>query len=366
MDRQIESSLTFMKLTRIPLYILLAVNTMVSAAMIICGYAQHINPAEHSSVSYWGMLFPFFLLPTVGFLVFWLVVRWRYAFVSVLALMAGAVPLRTFCPLNLTADPPEGCIKVLSYNIMYFNGVPKGTPVWENEILRYILDSQADIVCLQESSNLNFGEISDSLRAAYPYMCGSDEPNDMLFILSRFPLLNFVRIDYESTTNRTYYSEAVYQGDTIIIINNHLQSYQLSPEDKDSYKTMMRHPKDSLTESRYTDLVGKLCNANVLRSAQADSVGAFIDAHRDRTIICCGDFNDPSLSYTHHRLTRWLNDAFTRSGNGVGWSYNRSGMYFRIDNILVSPNITTFGTKVDAYSKVSDHYPIFSYLKIGG
>lgn len=332
--------------------------------MIICGYAQYVSPMDHLSLSYWGMLFPFFLLPTIAFLIFWLTVRWRYAVVSVASLLISAAPLRTYCPINLPAEPPEGCLKVLSYNTMCFNDIPAGTQPGDNEIVRYIIDSQADIVCLQEAGNLEGKGIDVYLRQTYPYMFTNEGTNDKIYIMSKLPLLNFTQIHYESDTNHSFYCEAIYQGDTIIVINNHLQSYALSSEDKDSYKTMMRHPKDSITGSRYTGLTGKLCHANLIRSAQADSIGAFIDAHRDRTIICCGDFNDPSLSYTHHRLTRWLNDAFTRSGNGVGWSYNRSGMYFRIDHLLVSPNITTYSTKVDAYSKVSDHYPIFSYLKI--
>lgn len=354
-----------MKLTRLPLYILLAVNTLVSAAMIICGYAQYISPAEHSSVSYWGMLFPFFMIPVIAFAAFWLVARKRYAAVSIASLLICAVQLRTFCPFNLPADPPDGCLKVLSYNIMYFFGVSKDTPPEDNEIVRYILDTDADIVCLQEANSMAAHGVEELLSRRYPYIFHNDDKYASLYFLSKIPLLGIHRIPYESDTNCTYYAEALYQGDTILIINNHLQSYSLSPTDKYNYKTMIRHPQDSITSGRYSELMDKVISASIIRAAQADSVAAFIEANLHRTIICCGDFNDPSLSYTHHRLTRWLNDAFTRSGNGMGWSYNRSGMYFRIDNILVSPNITTFGTKVDAYSNISDHYPIFSHLKIG-
>ena len=80
-------------------------------------------------------------------------------------------------------------------------------------------------------------------------------------------------------------------------------------------------------------------------------------------MIVCGDFNTSPISYTHRRLTEYLNDAYTRTGNGVGNSYNRSGMYFRIDNILVSPDITPYGAIVDKSIKTSDHYPIFCFIK---
>ena len=59
---------------------------------------------------------------------------------------------------------------------------------------------------------------------------------------------------------------------------------------------------------------------------------------------------------------RNLKDAYTMSGNGPGLSYNRSGMYFRIDNIFISDSWKPYGATVDRSIKESDHYPIYCYL----
>ena len=77
----------------------------------------------------------------------------------------------------------------------------------------------------------------------------------------------------------------------------------------------------------------------------------------------CGDFNDSTLSYVHYRMTRNLNDAYVESGNGPGISYHRSGMFFRLDNILCSHHWRSFGAVVKKCYKMSDHYPVSACLK---
>ena len=63
-------------------------------------------------------------------------------------------------------------------------------------------------------------------------------------------------------------------------------------------------------------------------------------------------------------MTENMYDAFVRNGCGLGISYNRSGMYFRIDHIFASPNVKTYGTKVDDSIIASDHYPIVSFFTL--
>lgn len=79
-------------------------------------------------------------------------------------------------------------------------------------------------------------------------------------------------------------------------------------------------------------------------------------------MIVCGDFNDGSISYTHRVLTQELDDAFTQSGKGLGISYNQNKFYFRIDNILISPDLRAYNCTVDRSIKASDHYPIWCYI----
>ena len=52
-------------------------------------------------------------------------------------------------PINFQSDsiPPKS-IKLLSYNVMGFNGLR--LEEGENKILNYLKDSESDIICLQE------------------------------------------------------------------------------------------------------------------------------------------------------------------------------------------------------------------------
>jgi len=241
----------------------------------------------------------------------------------------------------------------------------ESTVPWEdNVIMDYIVDSQADIVCLQEGNNAPMDVLHTLFDSIYPYILVDPiKPTLNAVLLSKYPVISSENINYESASNGSYAHKLLIGEDTVLVINNHLESYKLGNKDKDDYKTIIRHPKDEENDERYDSLVHKLQAANYIRAAQADSIFQYISQSTCKYVICVGDFNAPSLSYTHYRLTRLLNDAYTRSGNGVGFSYNQSGMYFRIDNILVSENISSYGARVDDYCKMSDHYPIYAWLK---
>ena len=350
---------------KIPLYIFIAFNIVLVVAMNLCAYATTLNSNTYPEYSHLGMLFPLFLTGSAAFIVFWLIFKRRCMLISIIGMALCGSSIRTYIPLNYPSAPPEGSIKVMSYNVMNF-GKHDSIPWDENYIVQYINWSGADIVCLQEGGNTKGTTVFEMFDSIYPHIVVDSVKNaPHLILLSKYPVLSSQRIEYESETNASFAHTLLMGSDTLLVVNNHFESYKLKDKDKDDYKTIIKDPEDDANEQRYDSLVFKLNAANAIRALQADTVARFIEQSTCRYILCVGDFNDPSLSYTHYRLTRHLNDAYTRSGNGPGFSYNRSGMYFRIDHILTSPNITSYKTKVDCYSRMSDHYPIISYLKFG-
>ena len=81
--------------------------------------------------------------------------------------------IRTYLPINFHTDHlPETSIKLLSYNIMGFDGAAKQDG--KNPILTYLKESGADILCLQEystvqsSKHLSQKDVERELKA-YPY-----------------------------------------------------------------------------------------------------------------------------------------------------------------------------------------------------
>ena len=167
---------------------------------------------------------------------------------------------------------------------------------------------------------------------------------------------------YESTYNGSMQYTLKVNEDTITLINNHLESNKLTKEDKVIYEDMIKDPNAKKVKTGLRQLIKKLAEASAIRSSQADSVAVAIANSKYPTIITCGDFNDASISYTHRILTQQLDDAFTQSGRGLGISYNLNKFYFRIDNILISPNQKAYNCTVDRSIKDSDHYPIWCYI----
>lgn len=353
-------------LKKIPLFIFIAINLVFVVAMIFCVYSAKLPPQLYPRVSYFGLMFPFFWVANIVFVLFWLLFKWKCIVIPMVGMLLCAHAIRAYCPFNVSTTPPGDCLKVLSYNVMSF-GDDKSMPWEENPIVQYLVQSDADIICLQEATNSYVEQAFASLEALYPYRHIEKDPDSYVAFLSKYPIVSSKRIDYASINNCSIAHEVAVGNDTIIVINNHLESYRLSPEDKEDYRSIIRNyknPEENHTETKYLSLTEKLSTHDSIRGIQTDSVAKYIDGNRHRPMIVCGDFNTSPISYTHHRLTEYLNDAYTRSGNGTGFSYNRSGMYFRIDNILVSPDIEAYGAVVDRSIKTSDHYPIFCFVKL--
>lgn len=343
---------------------LLTLNVLCIIALWACAACQYVPPQDYPKLSLLGLVFPFFAIATAIFIPLWLIVRWKWTWVPIVGLLACAASVRTTCPINILHQAPEGSIKVLTFNL-YNLPHAWGEPLCEHPSLIYIARSGADIVCCQEAPGLATNPAADSLLAtAYPYRSYPVSRTAGFAVLSKFPILSEQQIDYESQTNSSFAYRLLVNGDTLLLLNNHFESYGLQKVDREEYKEIILHPQETDVEIGLRSLASKVLAANVIRGPQTDSVAAYIERAPEKNIILCGDFNDPPISYIHRRLTRLLNDAYTRSGNGPGISYHLSGMYFRIDNILCAPGMQAYGASVDRSIESSDHYPLSCYITL--
>lgn len=350
---------------------ILLVNLFMAALFILAAYSPYVSPEKYPLLSCAGLIFPFFLLINIAFPIFWLVFHYRYALVSLIAIIICLPPIRTYFPVNLRSENlPSDRIKILSYNVMSFDNdkLEDG----KNAIVQYLAKSNADIICLQEynlmddSNHVNQKYI-DMMMRSYPYrdatIIGRGASTNKVALFSRFPILSSRRIPYKSDFNGSVYYELNIGGDTVSLINNHLESNKLTLKDKDSYEKILSSIKTgSVKKGGARSLLYKLAEASTTRAAQARVIAAEIAKSPYSHIIVCGDFNDSPLSYAHQVIAKHLTDTYTRSGCGLGISYNQHKFYFRIDNILVSPNFRSYNCKVDHSIKDSDHYPIWCYI----
>ncbi len=353
------------KITTFIFRIIAGANITTILLMLLIGYSDRLNPVSHPTLSTVGLGFPIILAINLAFLVFWVVFKFRWSFIPIIGLIICYGPIHTYVPLNLKSEAPEGSIKVLSYNVWFFNA-------WEdkkepNPIFTYLAQQDADIVCLQEVNKQYIGrkEIEKQLGDRYAYSDTSEWKNgDILCILSKYPILKKENIKYGAKANRSTAFHLLINGDTVIVINSHFASTKLSPEERNNFSVMMKGKmeRDSARQESIR-LIDKLANASVRRTPEADSVAKYIEDRPGKSIILCGDFNDSPISYTHYRIARQLQDCFVKSGRGFGFSYYHHSMRVRIDNIFASSDWTPYGCYVDSENSLSDHHPIISWLK---
>ena len=353
-------------LGKLVILLLLAANLAVTGLLLATAYSPYLQPTQHPVLSCLGLAFPIFLLLNTACLLGWLIIQqYKCALLPLAGLLLCLPQARTYLPLNLRTERlPEDNLKILSYNIMGF-GASSPTDR-QNPILTYLQESRADVICLQEYST---GKTSkhptqkaiDKALAEYPYhridAIGKQRGNKVA-CYSKLPILSARPLKYASASNGTLVYELAWGDDTLLLINNHLESNKLTKEDKVVYEDMLRDPEKDKVESGMRQLVGKLAEAAALRAPQADSIAREIERSPHRDIIVCGDFNDSPISYTHRVIGQELDDAFTHSGRGLGISYNQNKFYFRIDHILTSPSLEAFNCTVDRSIAASDHYPV--------
>ena len=344
----------------------IVVNLLLIAAMLICAYTAYLPSQDYPHLSYLGLMFPMFLVANICTIPFWLIFRWKFTAVPLLGMLLCAGSIRTYVPVNFPSAPPKGSYKILSYNVMSFGRLD--TNDWENNpILQYLLESNADVICLQEAQKAFIDKALPKIQEVYPYYIVELLPNSYIASFSKYPFVSTTRIEYPSVNNASFAYEVLLGEDTLVLINNHLESYKLAEEDREDYKSIIENynsPAQNHSKSKYIHLTEKLALSDSIRGVQIDSVAAYIAHLKGRHILACGDFNSSPISYVHHKMTDNLYDVFVNNGCGLGISYNRSGMYFRIDHIFASKNVKTYGTKIDDSIIASDHYPIVSYFTL--
>lgn len=352
------------KLKKFTLQVIGGANVAAIILMLLVGYSGHLNPVDHPALANLGLTYPALILLNLAFLVLWACIKLRYVFIPIAGFLLAYVPTRAYFPVNLPQDPPQKSIKILSYNVESFIGEPgnKDQPV--NPIAEYLLKSKADIICLQEAGGHE--HFADTLlRREYPFVSSYTKAADVLAVYSKFPIQRTEPIEYPSVGNLSMAYELDIDGQRVLLVNNHFETNALEASDKSEFNSLIRGDVEGdSAKITSTKLLDKLAAASKKRAPQIDAVVRYISSHRGgKAVIVCGDFNESPISYSHYRFADILNDCYIASANGPGFSYNRSHIYVRIDNIFCSDHFKPYAAKVDKKIAASDHYPIYCWLK---
>jgi len=352
------------KFSKITFQIIGGANIASILLMFLIGHADWVDPTVWPKLSNMGLLFPIILAINFAFLVFWIFVKPRWVIMPLLGFIVCYGPVRKYFPINWPADPPKGCIKVLSYNVWFYAG-------WEdrskpNPILEYIKQQNADIVCLQESAENEVGsvQVDSILGKVYQYKDTAKNGGDFMTIFSKYPILSKEHIRYESKSNMSCAFKLRIRHRDVIVINNHLETTDLTSDEKERFQLMIKGDLGGMAATRTSKwLISHLAEQTKKRAPEAEAVARYIAYHSGTPMIVCGDFNDSPLSYANRTIAKGLTDCYVKTGFGPGISYHRSRMYVRIDNIMCTQDFTPYACKVDNSIKNSDHYPIMCWLK---
>ncbi len=353
----------------------LIIFNIIAALLLIFAYlSAYISPADFAFFAFFGLIYPFLLIINLLFTAFWLVKKNKLFAISALTILLGWSFLSSFFQISFNKKKfteTEQQIKVMSFNVRIFN-------LWNwsseknraNKTYNFIKSSKSGIVCLQEfySSNLKGKNAIDSLlknsSLKNAHISFAKRKNKIyhhgIATFTSYPIIKKGIVQLENYENFCIYTDLKIDSDTIRIYNLHLESIHLGHSD---YQAIDNINNDTVVDViKYRNILKKLRTGYIKRSRQVDIISAHID-NSPYPVIVCGDFNDPPFSYSYHRITRNLIDAFKESGNGIASTYIHKYSTYRIDYILHSPSLKSFNFK-RLKVKLSDHYPIQSIFQI--
>lgn len=354
--------------------IILGIN-IFSLLLLLSSYLTWSTSPVHSVLlAYLGLAFPFILTINLLFLVFWIIsLRWKIVLFNIVVLAICYGPITTYLPINVFREsPPEGSIKILSYNVRGFNW--ELTKKWNKNmpIIKYLKSVDADIICMQEyvvSTNDKYASTRNLQKVlkVYPYYSviplrpSTGRYEYGLACFSKYPIKAIKSIPIETSDNGVAMYKIDVNGKIIAVINNHLESNRLTTKDKKLYKDFLRARDSRKLDEVTQSLDNKLGVAFRKRGPQVDMVARYVAEQTTDAVIVCGDFNDSPISYSYKTIKRDLLDAYAETGLGPGITYHENHFWFRIDFIMHSKNLKAYNCTVDKV-KFSDHYPIWSYL----
>lgn len=346
-------------------------NIACGLCTLLAGYGGYINPDKFALAQLANMTFPGWIVLTLIMLAVNLFIRKKLAWLSVAVLVACIGPILTISPLNFTSrslspDDESRTFTLLTYNVYNFRDNQGVNPEWGNRTLSYILSTDADIVCLQESSNLNgVGKKAqrDSINSRYPYRLYSSRSGEVLLSKYHATEVDTPQPDWGSGSFCAYDVEV--EGHEVTVVNCHLQSIGLTDDDKELYRELtdkeLRNPSRSELSKVKNGIVTKLLAAFRIRAQQARYIKEFL-ATRKGNVILVGDFNDVPGSYAYRTIkSDGLKDAYSECAFGPTVTYNDNRFYFRIDQMLYRGDLEAVRIKRGDL-RSSDHYPLFATL----
>lgn len=352
------------------------VSGLLPVCVILGAWAGWINPNTWAIPAVLCLTFPFLWFVTLIVTLLWAVFSKEKVTATVCGtcLLVTLPQLLNVSPVSFPSKPKddEKTFKLLTYNMANAVNMDSINPGYSRSV-SYVINSDADIVCLQEyfdikhlrqqSSQITYAQ-TDSLNKIYPYQIYWENLESR--ILSKYP------IEYVTSTSRRtkrYFNFIIgridIDGYSVHIMDVHLSSYNLDKEESRIAANIKETPEELLNEEQNRSLYRKLRSAFSTRAGVAEEVAQIADSIPGPLIVC-GDFNDVPNSYAWRTIKdAGLDDAYTSAGFGPMITFNANHFLFHIDQIMYRPDVGMRPYDIKrGYIRSSDHYPVIADFAI--
>jgi len=365
-------------------FILIFTNIVCALALLLTYTASFTDPINGWYFPVFGLAYPYLLTINIAWAIFWIIQKKPYALLSVLCISIGwPRPARVFAlssPTEVTAETAS--IKFMSYNVRLFNRFgwkEKGIHLRE-DIAQFVEGEQPDIMVWQEfyhapdrPEHLNLPYIQQT--GEYPYyflqpekIHSTSPPTYRYFDLATFSKYPIVEHGFLKEPSRKKgfcsWADIRIPDQTIRVYNVHLQSIKFRQNDLDFIESggAEETREQSLRQTR--QVLQKIRNSAIKRAHQIRMLKEHLESCPYPAIVA-GDFNESAFNYGYAQLEPYLQDGFTKAGNGLGYSYDGFGALppQRIDFILAS-NAFTFVDFTTHDINYSDHEPLTATLAL--
>ena len=238
-------------------------------------------------------------------------------------------------------------LRIATFNINYGN-------VDLPDVRRAIVEADADLICIQESTRDSERFLTEQLRGDFPHMVFKGHQGK--YYAERFGFLSKTQlshVDYTPPVDGlfgTYFASIKHNGRVVNVVNVHLSPFVVQ------------------RGSNLPQAISALTKVEAVHQKEIESIIRRIDA-KNPTIVC-GDFNSLSGFSAPTRLDEiGLIDSFASVTENPDsqptwqWPLGRSKIQFRIDYVFHSDHFRTISSKIIPTTG-SDHFLTVSEIEL--
>jgi len=328
---------------------MMLLNIIVAALYLACSFAPYMHPKTWWFTGFLGLFFPYLFVLLLLFVLFWIFVRIKWAFIPLLVMLAGSSAVGNHVSFKGGDDfllkKLPGSIRFMGWNLRHF--VPFDESMFkpdQDKHLQLILDQlkkyQPDVICFQEFVSMPAEGIKDPMHYLehefgykYHQFAGEDIFNTRQYsgiaIFSRLPIarggvIPFSPASPDTNAENTVFADIINGADTLRMYAVHFQSFGFGATEYKVIDDVKAKNDSSVIQSK--QLIKKMRNTFYWHGVQSDFIVKELASSPFPTFVM-GDLNDVPGSYTYSMVRGDKQDAFLEKGTGLGATFTSSSSF---------------------------------------